>query len=92
MDNVVVLTTEGYYIQRINRLGRQLWRQSTPTGQEDRGVAIIPRGGLVFTGAEADRIEFRTAETGALVRTWSRLSDGSTVDYPYGIQVVDYPG
>jgi hypothetical protein len=92
LPNDDLLTTEGYYVQRINRQGTKLWKQPTPTGQEDRRVAIDGDGNLVYTGAEADRIEFRRPSDGSLIRTWSTLSDGSTLDYPYGIQVISFPG
>jgi hypothetical protein len=97
-----LLTTEGYYVQRIRRDGTPVWRQYVPLNEatpepndrlfeELRRVAVNPHGGLIYTGAEADRIEFRT-DRGEFVRAWSRLSDGSTVDYPYGIQVISYAG
>lgn len=84
-----VITTEGYYIQKIDRSGVRRWRHMTP--DEDRRVAMNPNriAGYIFTVAESDRIEFRTYD-GNLVRDWSRLSDGTHLDYPYGIQVIQY--
>jgi hypothetical protein len=91
MDNNDVLTTEGYYFQRVNRAGQRVWSVYTGEGQEDRRVAVMPDGNLVLTGAEASRIEFRSSVTGARIRDdWSVLSDGSGVNYPYGIQVIGY--
>lgn len=86
-----LLTTEGYYIQKVDRAGKQMWRRSTP--DENRRIAVNPntQGGYVYTVAESDRIEFRDAN-GHLLRDWSRLSDDTVLDYPYGIAVIDYPG
>jgi hypothetical protein len=91
VDNDRLLTIEGYYIQKIDRVGTKIWKQMTP--DEDRRVALNPNtnGGYVFTVAEADRVEFRDAN-GNLLRDWSALSDGTSLDYPYGIQVIQYPG
>jgi len=56
-----LITTEGYYIQKIERTGTPVWKRSTP--DENRRVAINPNfgGGYVFTVAEGDRIEFATS-------------------------------
>jgi hypothetical protein len=91
VENDQIITTEGYYIQKIDRTGAQAWKKMTP--DEDRRVAIDPNlgGGYVFTVAEADRVEFRDVD-GNLLRDWSMLSDGTSLDYPYGVQVIDYPG
>lgn len=83
-----VLTSEGYYIQKIDRAGNQLWRRSTP--DENRRIAINPDGGLIYTVGNGDRVEFRD-DAGVLLNQWSRLSDGSTINYPYGIRVIEYP-
>jgi hypothetical protein len=96
VDQNDVVTTEGYYAQRIDRAGNPIWRQFVPvdeTGQrlfeELRRVAVNPLGGLVYSGAEANRIEFRDAATGVLGRSWSAVAgDGSRLNYPYGIQVI----
>jgi hypothetical protein len=90
LDNNDVLTTEGYYFQRLNRAGQRVWSIYTGEGQEDRRVGVMPDGSLVLTGAEASRIEFRSSVDGALLNSWSVLDDGSGVNYPYGIQVIDY--
>ena len=82
-----ILTTEGYYIQKLDRYGSQLWKKMTP--DEDRRIAVNPNGGYIYTVAEADKVEFRDTN-GNLVRSWSAVSDGTTLNYPYGIQVVDY--
>ena len=86
-----MLTTEGYYIQKINRAGTQLWKRSTP--DENRRMAVNPNagGGFIYTVGEGDRIEFRDAN-GFLLRDWARLSDDTVLDYPYGIQVIEFPG
>ena len=86
-----LITTEGYYIQKIDRVGTKLWKKMTP--DEDRRIAVNPNagGGYVFTVAESDRIEFRDVD-GNLIRDWSALSDGTGLDYPYGIQIIEYPG
>jgi hypothetical protein len=91
VENDLILTSEGYYIQKINRSGTQLWRQSTP--DEDRRIAVNPNpiGGYVYTVAESDRVEFRDIN-GNLIRDWAMLSDGTSLDFPYGVQVIDYPG
>jgi hypothetical protein len=91
VDNDQVLTDEGYYIQKINRSGTQIWRKNTP--DENRRVAVNPNfgGGYVYTVGEGDRIEFRDVN-GNLLRDFARLSNDTTLDYPYGIQVIDYPG
>jgi hypothetical protein len=82
-----ILTTEGYYIQKIDRFDNQIWKKMTP--DEDRRIAVNPSGGYIYTVAEADKVEFRDIN-GNLTRSWSALSDGTHLDYPYGIQVVDY--
>jgi hypothetical protein len=90
VENDRVITTEGYYIQKINRSGARLWYWSTP--DENRRVAVNPDGsGYIFTVGNGDRIEFRDLN-GVLQRQFSQLSDGTSVDFPYGIQVVDDPG
>jgi hypothetical protein len=89
VENDLVLTTEGYYIQKIDRQGGQIWRHSTP--QENRRIVVNPSGGYIYTVGEGDRIEFRDIE-GNLVRQWSALSDGSSLDYPYGLQIIDFTG
>jgi hypothetical protein len=98
VDQGDVLTTEGYYIQRINRAGTPVWRQEVPVDEngqrlpeELRRVAVNPLGGLVYSGAEANRIEFRDGTTGLLDRSWSAVvGDGSKLNYPYGIQIIRY--
>jgi hypothetical protein len=89
IDNDQLLTTEGYYIQKINRSGTKLWKRYTP--EENRRMAVNPNtgGGYVYTVGEGDRIEFRDAN-GYPTRDWNRLSDGTQLDYPYGIQVINY--
>jgi hypothetical protein len=91
VENDRLITTEGYYVQKIDRVGTKLWKKMTP--DEDRRIAVNPNagGGYVFTVAESDRIEFRDQD-GNLLRDWSALSDGTGLDYPYGIQIIDYPG
>ncbi|MDX6679060.1 MAG: large repetitive protein [Solirubrobacteraceae bacterium] len=91
VENDRLLTTEGYYIQKIDRSGTRIWKRNTP--DEDRRVAVNPNfgGGYVFTVADADRIEFRDID-GYPLRSFTRLSDDTVVDYPYGIKVIDYPG
>lgn len=86
-----IVTAEGYYIQKIDRAGAQLWRRSTP--DEEKRITVNPQaqGGYIFTVANSDRIEFRDKD-GYLIRYLSQLSDGSSVDMPYGIAVIDYPG
>ena len=86
-----LLTIEGYYIQKIDRVGTKIWKRMTP--DEDRRVAFNPNtnGGYVFTVAESDRVEFRDPD-GNLLRDWSALSDGTSLDYPYGVAVIEYPG
>lgn len=82
-----ILTTEGYYIQKIDKNGNRIWQKMTP--DEDRRIAVNPSGGYIYTVAEADRVEFRDTN-GNLIRSWTSVSDGTHLDYPYGIQVVDY--
>lgn len=89
VENDRVLTTEGYYIQKINREGGQIWRHSTP--EENRRIAVNPSGGYIYTVAEADKVEFRDT-AGLILRQWSAVSDGSNLDYPYGLQVINFPG
>ena len=89
VENDLVLTTEGYYIQKINRSGGQIWRRSTP--EENRRIALSPYGGYIYTVGEGDRIEFRDTG-GNLTRQWSLVTDGSKLDYPYGLQQISYPG
>ena len=31
-------------------------------------------------------------DNGNLLRGWSRLSDDTILDFPYGIQVIEFPG
>jgi hypothetical protein len=89
VENDLVLTTEGYYIQKIDRQGGQIWRHSTP--QENRRIAVNPAGGYIYTVGEGDRIEFRDIG-GNLMRQWSAVSDGTSLDYPYGLQIIDFTG
>jgi glycosyltransferase involved in cell wall biosynthesis len=91
LDDDTLLTTEGYYIQKLNRDGTRVWKKNTP--EENRRAAVNPNlgGGYVWTVAEGDRIEFRD-KNGNLLRGWSRLSDDTILDFPYGLQVIEYPG
>jgi hypothetical protein len=89
VENDRVITTEGYYIQKISRMGTRLWQFSTP--DENRRVAINPAGGYIFTVAYTDKVEYRDV-AGNVQGGFSQLSDGSKLDFPYGIQVIDYPG
>jgi hypothetical protein len=82
-----ILTTEGYYIQKLDRNGTQLWKRMTP--DEDRRIAVNPSGGYIYTVAEANKVEFRDVN-GNLQRSWSAVADGTHLNYPYGIQVVNY--
>jgi hypothetical protein len=84
-----ILTTEGYYIQKIDQWANQIWKKMTP--DEDRRIAINPNGGYIYSVGEGDRIEFRDVN-GNLTGSWSRVSDGTTLDYPYGIAITDYGG
>jgi hypothetical protein len=84
-----ILTTEGYYIQKIDQFANQLWKKMTP--EEDRRIAVNPNGGYIYSVGEGDRIEFRDTN-GNLTGSWSRVSDGTTLDYPYGIAITDYAG
>lgn len=81
-----LMTSEGYYIRQIDRSGKVVWRKDTP--QEDRRFAVNPNGGYIVSSGEGDVIEFRDS-TGKLLRSWSTLSDGSKLDYPYGIRAID---
>jgi hypothetical protein len=80
-----MLTAEGYYIQKISRTS-QVWRHNTP--QEARRFAPNPSGGFILSMAHSDRIEFRN-DAGQLQRTFGTLSDGTRLDYPYGIRLID---
>ena len=62
----------------------------TPDENRRFGINPISGGGYIFTVAESDRIEFRDRD-GYLLRDWSMLSDGTGLDYPYGMAVIDYP-
>jgi hypothetical protein len=84
-----ILTVEGYYIQKIDQFANQIWKKMTP--EEDRRIAINPNGGYIYSVGEGDRIEFRDTN-GNLTGSWSRVSDGTTLDYPYGIAITDYAG
>jgi hypothetical protein len=82
-----LLTSEGYYIRRIHRApGAPVWRQDTP--DEDRRFALNPNGGFIVSSGEGDVIEFRNND-GTLDHSWHTLSDGSELNYPYGIRVID---
>jgi hypothetical protein len=91
VENDRLLTAEGYYVQKIERSGEQVWRRSTP--DENRRIAMNPNfgGGYIFTVGGGDRIEFRDTN-GNLLRQFSRLSDDTKLNFPYGIQVIEYPG
>jgi hypothetical protein len=84
-----VLTIEGYYIQKIDRFANQIWKKMTP--DEDRRVVVNPDGGYIYSVGDGDRIEFRNT-SGDLTGTWSSVSDGTVLDYPYGIAMADYTG
>jgi hypothetical protein len=84
-----IVTSEGYYIQKIDRFANQIWKKMTP--DETRRIAINPNGGYIFTVAEGNRVEFRDTN-GNLQRQWSAVSDGTTLNYPYGVQVIDFAG
>jgi hypothetical protein len=84
-----ILTTEGYYIQKIDQFANQLWKKMTP--DEDRRVVVNPNGGYIYSVGEGDRIEFRDTN-GNLTGSWGGVSDGTHLDYPYGIAITDYTG
>jgi hypothetical protein len=90
VENDQILTTEGYYIQKIRRDGDRIWRHDTP--DENRRMVVNPDGGYIYTVGEGDRVEFRDS-SGALMRHWSVLSDGTRLNYPYGIALItDWAG
>ena len=62
------------------------------TPDEERRVALNPNtGGYIYTAAQGNRIEFRDIN-GNLLSQVSTLSDGTRLNYPYGIRVITYSG
>ncbi len=87
VENGYMLTSEGYYIQKIDRSDNLIWKISTP--DEERRIAVNPYGGYIYTVLLGDRVEFRGTD-GHLISQFSKLSDGTTLYYPYGIAVIDW--
>ena len=85
VENDRVITSEGYYIQKIDRTGARLFKMSTP--DENRKIAVNPNfgGGYVCAVGEGDRDRVPRLN-GNLLRDFSRLSDDTVLDFPYGIQ------
>lgn len=88
LPNDQLLSTEGQSVQKIDRLGSQLWTASTPDGKH---LAINPDSGYIDTQGHGNSIEFRDLN-GILTNAWTTLTNGSPLNYPYGIQVVDFSG
>lgn len=84
-----ILTVEGYYIQKIDKNANQIWKKMTP--DEDRRIALNPNGGYIYTVAEGNLVEFRDVN-GNLTRSWGAISDGSHLNYPYGVALTDFTG
>ncbi len=108
VENDNVLTVEGYYVQQLDRQGHRVWYVSATgtdnQSQEARRVAFNPYGGYIVTyigsaqsnPQTASHIEFWDTNRQVVQRlqTLSNVNPGqsSVLNFPYGIQVIDYPG
>jgi hypothetical protein len=83
-----LLSQDGTYLRRFAHTGPNLWRE--PMVGKARRLATNPAhpGQLVVAGGSKNNIQFRRLSDGSLIRQWSRLSDGTRLDWPYGIRVV----
>jgi hypothetical protein len=86
MPDGTLLSAEDVLIRRVKRSGDERWRRSTP-GLAKR-ITRLPDGVFAVTIAEDDRVELRNSR-GRLLRSFRKLSDGTRLDYPYGIRTVD---
>ncbi len=83
-----LLSQDGTYLRRFRHTGPNLWRQ--PMAGTARRLVINPahRGQLLVAGGSQNNIQFRRLADGSLIRQWSRLSDGTRLDWPYGIRAI----
>lgn len=70
--------------------GAVLWRRDNPPGEKFRRVAVDPDEPTTeaVAGGSQNNIQFRSVIDGSLLRQWSWLSDGTKLNWPYGIQFV----
>jgi hypothetical protein len=83
-----LLSQDGTYLRRFGHTGPNLWRE--PMVGKARRLVINPAHPhqLVVAGGSQNNIQFRRLSDGSLIRQWSRLSDGTRLDWPYGIRAV----
>ncbi|MDQ6641480.1 MAG: PQQ-binding-like beta-propeller repeat protein, partial [Actinomycetota bacterium] len=83
-----LLSQEGTYLRRFRHTGPNLWRQ--PMVGKARRLVVNPAqpDQFIVAGGSKDNIQFRRLSDGSLIRQWSRLSDGTRLDWPYGIRAI----
>ena len=83
-----ILSQDGTYVHRFRHTGGDLWRVGSQFVW--RRIAIDPADPELFVqaGGSQSNIQVRRLEDGSLVRQWSRLSDGTRLDWPYGLRIV----
>ncbi|MEP6816400.1 MAG: PQQ-binding-like beta-propeller repeat protein [Marmoricola sp.] len=83
-----LLSQDGTYLRRFRHTGPNLWRE--PMEGKARRLVVNPAQPrqLVLAGGSKNNIQFRRLSDGSLIRQWSRLSDGTRLDWPYGLRVI----
>ena len=69
VENDRLITTEGYYVQKIDRVGTKLWKKMTP--DEDRRIAVNPNAGRRL------RLHGRARVTASSSATSTAISSGT---------------
>ena len=82
------LSQDGTYVHRFRHTGGDIWRVGSQYVW--RRIAIDPADPQQFVqaGGSQSNVQVRRLEDGSLVRQWSRLSDGTRLDWPYGLRIV----
>ena len=82
------LSQDGTYVHRFRHTGGDIWRVGSQYVW--RRIALDPADPEQFVqaGGSQSNVQVRRLEDGSLVRQWSRLSDGTRLDWPYGLRIV----
>ena len=82
------LSQDGTYVHRFRHTGGDIWR--VPSSFVWRRIALDPADPQQFVqaGGSQGNVQVRRLGNGSLVRQWSRLSDGTRLEWPYGLRIV----
>lgn len=82
------LSQDGTYVHRFRHTGGDIWRVSSHYAW--RRIALDPADPEQFVqaGGSQGNVQVRRLADGSLVRQWSRLSDGTRLEWSYGLRIV----